>query len=322
MATPTKTLTLNTFYAATYENRRPGLVDNFFGSAPLLAYIRKRENVLLRGGRDIQENFVYSSFAASSYGRGTEFDTTTKEFSTTMIFNWKFIYAPVNLDVIDVDLNDSPEQVFDLVEAAMETGELSLIDNLSTQLFADGSGNGSLDIDGLANAISRTTTVSYGGITRSSTAGTPGNALLAGAENTTGGALSLAQVNADYGSCVIAREKPDLIVTTQTLWNRIWERSQPSERTEMRGSAEERNLGFESVRLNAADVTVDSHCPSGNLYLINTKWWRFYTHQKWDFRFRGFNEPTNQQRMIGQLIVWGNLVCRSPRLQGYESGLT
>jgi len=236
-----------------------------------------------------------------------------------MIFNWKFCYAPVNLDVVDVDLNDSPDQVFDLVEAAMENGELSMIDNISTQIFSDGTGNGSNDVDGLGNAVTRSTSVPYGGITRSSTAGDPGNALLAGVENTAGGALSLSGLNNDYGSCVIGREKPDLMPTTQTLWNRIWERSQPSERNK---PETEREVGFESVRMNAADVTVDSHCPSGTVYFLNTKWWRFYTHKKWDFRFRGFMEPTNQQRMIGQIITWGDLICRSPRLQGYSNGLT
>ena len=319
MAPPSRTQTLNNLVTSTYENRRPGLVDQFFGSAPLLAYIRKRENVSLKGGTDIRENFVYADFPASSYGRGTEFDTSTKEFSTAMIFDWKFNYTPVNLDVIDVDLNDSAEAVFDLVEAAMETGELSMVDEMSSQLFSDGTGNGGLDMDGLANAVSRSTSVAYGGITRSATAGTPGAALRAGVENTTGGALSLAQTNSDYGSCVIGREKPDLMVTTQTLWDRFWERSQASERNKPES---DRDIGFESVRFNAADVTVDSHCPSGFLYFLNTKWFKYYTHSKWDFRFRGFFEPSNQQRQIGQIVAWGNTVCRSPRLQGVASSLT
>lgn len=319
MPPPSRTETLNNLVTSTFENRRPGLVDQFFGSAPLLAYIRKRENVSLKGGTDIRENFVYADFPASSYGRGTEFDTSTKEFSTAMVFDWKFNYTPVNLDVIDVDLNDSAEAIFDLVEAAMETGELSMIDEMSSQLFSDGTGNGGLDMDGLANAVSRSTSVAYGGITRSATAGTPGAALRAGVESTTGGALSLAQTNSDYGSCVIGREKPDLIVTTQTLWDRFWERSQASERNKPES---DRDIGFESVRFNAADVTVDSHCPSGFLYYLNTKWWKYYTHSKWDFRFRGFMEPTNQQRQIGQVISWGDVICRSPRLQGVASGLT
>jgi len=76
------------------------------------------------------------------------------------------------------------------------------------------------------------------------------------------------------------------------------------------------------VRFNAADVVADSHTPSGFMYTLNTKWFDLYTHRKWDFRFRGFAEPTNQQMLVGQVIAWCNLVCRSPRLQGVASGLS
>ena len=317
MAPPSRTEVLNNFIASTAENRRPGLIDNFYGSAPLWAYLRKRNNVALRGGSDIRENFIYANFETSSYGRGDEFNTEVAEFSTAMVFSWKHTYTAVNLNTIDVDLNDSPEQTFDLVDAAMENGELSLIDGLSDQLFGDGTGNGGKDLDGLAIALSQSG--SYGGITRSSTAGTPGYAIRAGVENTSGGVVSLSQLNQDFGSCVIGNKKPDLLVTTQNIWNRIWDRSQPSERNQP-GTA--RELGFESVKLNGADITVDSHNPSGAVQYLNTSTFKMYVHNKWDFRFRGFMEPTNQQMKIGQLIFWGNIVCRGPRFNGRATGLT
>lgn len=318
MAVPSRTETLNTFITSTGQNRRPGLIDSFFNSATLWARIKERDAVRLRGGSDIRENFLYAGFGGSSYGRGDEFDTSVKEFTTSMVFNWKFAYAPINLDVIDVDLNDSPEQTFDIVEAAMENAELSLINDLSEQIYADGTGNASKDFDGLANGVSRTGT--YGGITRGAVAETPGAALRAGVENTSGGVLSLATLNDNFGSTIIGREKPDLLVTTQTLWNRIWERSQPSERNPNPG--DNRDIGYEVVRFNGSDVTVDSHCPSGFLYMLNMKYWRLYVHNKWDFRMRGPLEPTNQQRSIAQIILWGNLICRSPRMQGVVSGLS
>lgn len=315
MPIPTRTETLNTFVTSTANHRRKDLVDNFFASAPLLVRMRRRNNVPLRGGAEIRVAHVYGGFNATSYGRGDEFNTEVVEFATTMRFQWKFSYAPVNLDVVDVDLNDSPEQVFDLVDAAMETAELSMIDDMSTQLYADGTGNASKDFEGLAIAVSRTG--SYGGITRGTDA--QGSSIRAAFEDTTGGAVSLGLMNSNFGTAIIAREMPDLIPTTTTIWNRIWERSQPSERN---APGDMRDIGFNAVRFNGADVVVDSHVPSGFLYMLNSKWFDLYTHRKWDFRFRGFAEPTNQQRMIGQIIWWGNLVCRSPRLQGVMSGLT
>lgn len=315
MAVPTRTQTLNTFVSSTAEHRRPDLIDNFFGSAPVWAMIRKRKAVPLRGGEVIKSSHIYGALPAGSYGRGDEFGTEVTEFATTMVHNWKFCRSEVNLNVIDVDLNDSPEQTFDLVEAAMENGELSLIDDMSDQLYGDGTGNGNKDLDGLAIAVSRTGT--YGGIVRGTDS--QGSSIRAAVEDTTGGALALATVNTHFGTCTVGRKKPDLLVTTQTLWNKIWERSQPSEQNKPSAM---RDIGFEAVRMNGADVTVDSHVPSGFLYLLNMEFFSLYTHKKWDFRFRGFMEPSNQQVQLGQLIVWCNLVCRGPRFQGVASGLS
>lgn len=297
------------------QHRRPDLVDNYFGSAPLLTKLRKSKQVKLRGGEEIRASHIYAPFPASSYGRGATFDTETTEFVTTMRWNWKHHYAACNLNVIDVDLNDSPEQVFDLVDAAIANAELSLIDDLATQLFGDGTGNTGLDLDGLAIAVSRTGT--YGGITRGTDS--QGSSIRAAFENTTGGTVSLSTMNDLMQQAVIAGEKPDLLVTTQTIWSRIWERSQPSERTK---AEDVREIGYDVVRFNGADVAVDTHCTSGFLYFLNTKWWDLYIHNKWDFKFRGFMEPTNQQMQIGQMIAWLQPTCRSPRLQGVASGLT
>lgn len=315
MALPTRTETFGNFVSATADHRRKDLVDNFFTSAPLLLYMRKRNQIPLKGGKQITAPHIYTNMTASSYGRGDEFDTATKEFATQLVFDWKFSYAAVNLDVIDADLNDSPEQTFDLVDAAMENAELSLIDDMSDQLFGDGTGNGNKDIDGLAIAVSRTGT--YGGQARGTDV--QGSSIRAAFEDSTGGSLTLNFMNDNYGTAIIAKEKPDLIVTTQTLWNRVWERSQPSERNSPEGT---REIGYDVVRFNGASVMVDSSTPSGYMYFLNTKWFEFYVHRKWDFRFRGFMEPTNQQRQVGQVIVWSNLVCRSPRLQGVLTGLS
>lgn len=315
MAFPTKTQTLNTFISSTAEERRPDLIDNFFGSAPLFIYLRKKNKVPLRGGTEIRVSHVYAGTTASSYGRGDEFDTQVREYATTLVFDWRFAYAPVNLDEIDVDLNDTPQAVFDLVDSAMEVGELSLVDDYSAQLFGDGTGNNGKDIDGLAIAVSRTGT--YGGLARGTDP--QGASIRAAFEDTTGSVLSLSGMNELYGSAIIAKQRPDLLVTTQSLWNRIWDRSQPTERNRPEDT---RDIGFDIVRFNKANVMVDSHCPAGFIYYLNTEFWELYVHRKWDMRFRGFMQPVQQQREIGQLIFWSQLVCRGPRFNGVQSGVS
>ena len=133
------------------------MVDNFFGSASLYAKLKKRGNTPLRGGEEIRVPHVYAGMTSSSYGRGDEFDTSTREFATVMRFNWKFSYAAVNLDVIDVDLNDSPAQVFALVDAAREPAELSLIDAMSdqTRQFIKGDPVKAIQVLGEATVMSK-----------------------------------------------------------------------------------------------------------------------------------------------------------------------
>jgi hypothetical protein len=270
---------------------------------------------MTKGGEVIKVQHIYAGFPAASYGRNSTFDTETTEFATSLVFNWKFAYSPVNLSVIDIDLNDSPEQTFDLVDAAMENGELSLIDELAGQAYGDGTGNGSLDLDGLGIAVSRTGT--YGGLARGTDS--QGSSIRAAFEDTSFGTFSLSGLNTKFQTAVYARKKPDLISTTQTVYNYIWTASQPSERST---PDDERNIGFEYVRINGAYVTVDSHVPAGYLYVLNTDLFELYAHNKWDFRFRGFMEPTAQQTAIGQLIFWGGLVCRGPRYNGVLGGIT
>lgn len=317
MAT-TRTETLNTFTTSTADVRHDDLVDSFFGSSPFWAGIKLKGTTKLRGGSEIHENFIYAGFNASSFGRGTTFGTDVTEFVEPMIFDFKGAYAPIVVDGFDAALNQGRQRVFDIVKATMENGELSLVDDLSTQIFADGTGNAGLDVDGLANAVSRSTAVSYGGVTRATTGA--GAAIRAAVEDTTGGALSYAAVNTVYGDTTIANEVPDLIITTQTLRNRIWERSQPSERSQ--SGDDMRDIGFSGVRFNGATVVVDSHCPTGFLYLLNMKWWTLYAHSNWDFRLRGMFETHDQFSMVGQLIFIGNVVCRAPRFQSVMSGLT
>ena len=128
--------------------------------------------------------------------------------------------------------------------------------------------------------------------------------------------------NADSGeACInyLTREKPDLILTTQTIWNRFWERSQTSERN----VAEDlRAIGFDSVRFNGADVVVDPHCPSGYIWLLNTKYMEFWVLEGKDFYLRGPFEVHNEDARVWQCVTYCDLVCTGPRFQGFISSVS
>lgn len=316
----TESIDLNTFTASTFSERRPDLVDNFFGSAPFWAWMRRRMSIKLQGGRNIKETSLYKGVTAKSFGKRTaltgSFDTAIPDFASELTFEFSFNYAAANVSGVEEMLNDGPRQVFSIVDATFQNAEISLVDQLSTQVNASGGG---LDMDGFGNAISRNTGVTYGGVTRSTTAGTQGAAIRSAVEDTGVGALTLALLNTAFGTCTVGQERPDLIVTTQTLKNNLWVLSQSSERN---APEDTRDLGFSDLRFNGAAVTVDSHTVSGFINLLNTKWWRLYVHTRGDFRLRQPGSKVEQWDSINQVIFVGDAVCVAPRLQGSMAGVS
>ena len=68
-----------------------------------------------------------------------------------------------------------------------------------------------------------------------------------------------------YGHCSIDNDQPDLIVTTQEIYDAYESSLQGNKRFE--GDASLGDAGFQSLRFKGASVTVDSHCPGPNVFL-------------------------------------------------------
>lgn len=312
MALPIDGRQIGNVITTTLDSKLPRLVDNFFQSNPLFVRLHTRGAIKYDGGDEIRTSFIYKGLPGGSYGVGDTFDSSNQEFMTDLQLQWKMNYAQATIPGLQIAKNQGAARIIDLVDAFMENARMTLSDNLGTQLFGNGLGNAAKDIDGLRVAID--TVLSYGGIARDGSAvGTAINAQV----NTVGGAFSLPLVNTSFGSATIANEKPDLIVTTQTIWNKFWERIQPQQRF---ASEDLKKVGMEAVNFNGADVVVDSHCPTGVIYGLNTKYVEFWILSGQDFKWRlrealGSMAPIfNQDAYTDQLILYSNLVVTSPRL--------
>jgi hypothetical protein len=232
-----------------------------------------------------------------------------------MVFNWKQIYVPIMLAGLDLMKNDGTHQISDLVQDEMDEAELRAADLVGEMLFLDGTGNLGKDLTGLRAAVDDGTLVgTYGGITRGSVANTPGLAV-SGNVTTTGVTFSLAQMNVDMQRGTIGNEHADLIITTQAIWNKWWERAQPSQRFNSGDANRPINIGFSQIDMNGAGVVVDNHCPAGHVYFLNTKFIKLCIHPRRFFTPTGWKYPTNQDSAIQQLFFGGELVVSSPRMQ-------
>lgn len=309
--------------AMTIDHRIPDLVDNFFQSNPLIVKLLQRDKVDVDGGEKIRQPVIYGQLNGGFYSDLDTFDVSRKETVTEMLFDWKQAYINITISGLESLKNAGAAKIRDQANYKMDNAQMTGADILGTAIYSDGSSYGGKAITGLRRAIDDGTTyTTYGGITRSSTRGTEGYAVR-GNFDTTGGVFSLGLMNSTWSNAVVANEKPDYIATTQSIWNKWWDRVQPAQRFNAGDSRNQlANAGFDVIRHNGADVVVDQHCPAGHVYFLNCKWIKFITHSKRQWTFTGWKYPTNQDAMIGQLLWAGELVVQSPRLQAGISNVT
>ena len=190
---------------------------------------------------------------------------------------------------------------------------------LATSLYGDGQGvlNSTQELDGFNAAINIPTNyAAYGGITRTdiaSTANTGINAYYAAPS-----AFSLGAVQTAFGASWFGQEKPDMLCTTQPVWDAFWNKLQPQQR--FNDETSDVHVGFRSFFWNGAQVVVDQYLSTlGGQYTIfglNTSYIYLYlsTVAKYQFGFSGWKEAQNTDDVAGQYQFGGNLVVAAPRL--------
>tara|TARA_Y100001938_G_scaffold14676_1_gene18174 strand:- start:1682 stop:2815 length:1134 start_codon:yes stop_codon:yes gene_type:complete len=117
-----------------------------------------------------------------------------------------------------------------------------------------------------------------------------------------------------YGHLTIDNDQPDLIVCSQEIYDAYESALQGNKRFE--GDASIADAGFQSLRFKNASVVVDSHCPTGQMYFLNTKYLDFKVHAKRNFAFEDFKAMEAKDGIQARIFWMGNLVCTAPRMQG------
>lgn len=326
MALPTETVTLNNIAVSVWQSKlRDFITDNFFGVIPLFEKMYLNDGgegtvIRFEGGREIASTILYNAPTSASYGPGATFDTSVVQIVTDLIFQWKQMQTPINLDGLSLaKLAGGPEtKLFDYVEKLGEAAFQSHANKLDIMIQGDGTGNSSQDWDGLLEAINVSSNYStYGGITRSATIGDPGNAIN-GYLNATGGAMGKAILESAYVQTAYNKYMVDLIVTTRTLFGKLWEHVEGADRN---APGPLRDVGFQTIRFNGAEVVYDDNCTSGVVWGLNTKMLQLWflsgvgmirRSTMYGFSDTGF-PVANQDMTLDQLISYGNFICVGPR---------
>ena len=325
MANPTDTRTLGDVAATTVDAYMPGLIDNFFNSNPMWLRLASKERVVLDGGDQIRQPILYGALNGGSYSGSDTFDIQRVSTKTLMQFPWTQYYTNITIDGLTMLKNEGgATKVMDIVEAEMETARLTLSNLLGAAIFATPSTKTVKDILGLWEGCDDGNTsgcASYGGITRAAN-GAQGTAVT-GNLNSTAQVVNLPLINSIMGTATIQPARPDLLLTTQTLWDKLWDRVQPQQRyPQGAGFDDLAKVGYNAININGSAVVVDSHCTASHMYFLNTDYWKLVIHRSRDFHFAGFQKPANQDVLVGQIFWAGQLFAISPRLNAHATALS
>jgi hypothetical protein len=296
--------------STTLANYRAQLTDNVFTARPLTYFLMDKGRIrMVDGGTKIVEPLIYGqNGTVASYSGYDTISLTAQEGMSAAEYDWKQYAASIAISGIEEAKNNGEAAIINLLEAKIMQAEESMREGFNQMFFADGTGNSGKNWNGLANLVESGNTV--GGI---NSASGQGNDWWRSYEENTAGALTLAQMATAYNSVSVGNDHPDMILTTQTLYEKYESLLQPQLRYTDTKTAD---AGFQNLLFKAAPVTYDVHCTAGVVYFLNSKYITLVGHSgKW-FQQTEFVRPENLDARYALIMCYGNLTVRNRAKQG------
>lgn len=299
----------DTLLSTTIANYRKTLTDNVFTARPLTFFLMDKGRIrMLNGGTKIVEPLIYGqNTTVSSYSGYDTLSLTPQTGISAAEFDWKQYAVSIAISGIEEAKNNGEQAILNLLESKIMQAEESMKEGFNTMFFGDGTGNSGKNWLGLGAIVESGNTV--GGIDSSAV----GNEYWRSYEENTAGALTLAQMTTAYNSVSVGNDHPDMVLTTQTLFEKYESLLQPQLRYTDTKTAD---AGFQNLLFKAAPVAYDVHCTAGVVYFLNSKYLTLVGHSdKW-FANTEFVRPENLDARYSLIMCYGNLTVRNRKKQG------
>jgi|TARA_R100001086_G_scaffold130323_1_gene67463 hypothetical protein len=309
---------LTEIVTTTIQNRSGVLTDNVTNNNAILARLNKKGNIKpVSGGNVILQELDYAENGTYRRYSGYEvLDVSPSQVFTSASFNYKQAAVAITISGLEELQNAGEERIIDLLEGRIRNAERTMANNLSADMYSDGTASGSKQVGGLQLLVSDSpSTPTVGGIdsgtwsfwqNQQTTATTVTTYTILGAMNTI------------YTSQVRANDVPDLILADNNYYTRYLNHLQAIQRVTSDDMAQ---AGFVSLKYMNSDVVLDGgfggNCPDDHMYFLNTNYlfWRPHSRRNMvpigDDRF-----SVNQDAMVKLIGFAGNMTVSNRFLQG------
>ena len=312
---------LSEIVTTTLRRRSKKLADNYTENTALLRRLKEKgKSRPFSGGRVITEELFYAENGTFKRYLGYEnLNIAPSDVITAAEFEIKQAAVAVSMSGLEGLQNSGKDAVIDLLEARIENAEGTLVNNLSNDLYSNGTADGGKQMGGLQLLVADTGTGTVGGINSSTYSFWQNQIYDFSTESATASSTTIqTAMNKLWLRCKRNRDVPDLIVADDTYYEFYWASLQNIQRITSDGQA---SAGYDSLKFKGADVICDGgqggDAPSNHMYFLNTNYIHYRPHKDRNMVPIGADRFSVNQDAMVKLIGWaGNMTVRNRSLQG------
>lgn len=292
---------------------------------------------------------LFKNDQGSSFSGFDNLSTTAVDTRRYMEFTAKFYQIPVVLPITELAINEADEnrRIMLAAEEMASTAE-DMADDLGTQFYADGTGNGGKNFLGLAAIVDDGTNApTYGGLSRTT------YATLRSTVTASSGSITLAKMATLYNAISDGAVKPTLGLSDPTVFS-LYESllnslirinmTVPEVRAMKQGLAG--TAGFTGLDYKGFPILADRKATAQTLFFVNEDFLEFraiekipesepvnfqitdiegndYTNVKGlGFAWTGWVKPSDQMALVGRIVLGGEFWSSNPLRHGKLTGIT
>lgn len=308
--------------ASTLDDYRDQFSDNITNKQKFLSLLVSNGfKRTLNGGANILEQLEsVQNTTVSSYSGYDIINLLPQDPFTAAKYSWKQIAASMSISgLLKFQNSGDKHRVIDIVKSLFRNAEKSMRIGVNTQLFADGTGNSSKNIGGLAIAVEEGTAWStYGGINSSTNSGWR--------NQWTGAVGSFAANGVDsmltmFYNCSRNGMQPDLIITDQSTYE-SYERSLIKQERFVKADKKMGDLGFLALSYKEVPFVFDPDCTAGYMYFLTSETFKWVVGAGHEFSSTAMVRPDNQDAESRLILLYCNITVNNRAANGVLTAIT
>lgn len=304
----------------TLQYSAPGFADNLSANNVLYYKLKEMGRIVeVDGGIDLREPLMYPATSQGKWFDGyDDLNISPMDALDAAIYYWKSYSIPTVISGTDKRKNSgSKVQLKNLLKSRVDVTKKTMINDIDTGLYSDGTGNGGKQIGGLASLFSTSAGGTVGSISK--TTYTFWQHLIRTSAPARSAATIKSEVDAVMTPMARGTDKVNLGLLSDIDYNYFLAACQSLIHMM---SSKLADVGFDAIKYRGADIVLAGgntpHITSGRIYLLNTDYITLRVHPDLNMAPLEPEErsPVAQDSVIRHMGFMGNLTCSNMALGG------